>query len=88
MAGCGLHRLDHHPQSVVSPETYLAAGQADDAWIAGPEHLELRAAAQTELFEPMNVIGRSDDLGDPGAVLNGKLLQRYDFGGWYANQGL
>ena len=51
------------------------AGQPQDARIAGPEHLDLRSAAQSELFELVDVVGMAEDPGDAGAMAGREVFQ-------------
>jgi hypothetical protein len=74
-------RLDQHVEQVVGAEADFVSGQPNDARIARAKHLDRGPAAQSELFEPVDVIGRADNLDDPGTMPGGKAPQRNSFNG-------
>lgn len=43
------NRLDQDTQQIVGADADFVAGQTNDAGVAGPEHLDLRATTQPEL---------------------------------------
>ena len=51
------------------------AGQPKDARIAGPKHLDFRAAAQSELFKLVDVVRVAEHGGNTAAVAYGKPFQ-------------
>ena len=61
-------------QCVVGTKAYLMAGQANDAWIAPPKHLNLRSATQPELFELVDMIGMAKNACDPGTMPYGQVF--------------
>jgi hypothetical protein len=69
-------RLDQHVQQGVGAKADFIAGQTDDARITRPKHFDLRPAAQSELFELVNVVGVAEDAGDTSAMTDRKVLQR------------
>lgn len=62
---------------IVGPKAELGTGQAEDARIAGPEHLDPCSAAQSELLQPVHVIGPAED-----AAYHGRLSGIYPIKGY------
>jgi hypothetical protein len=72
--------LNQHTESGVRSQADLVPRQTDDARVAGPKHLDLRAAAQAELLEPMDVIGMAKNIDDLSRLPGQKAMKRNDVG--------
>jgi hypothetical protein len=73
-ASQGGHRLDQHLQHVVGPETDLASGQANDAGITRPKHLDPGPAPQSEFCKLMDVIRVAENASDAGAMADRQVF--------------
>ena len=78
----GGYRLDHDAQQLVGPQANLVSRQPQNAGIARPKHLDWVPPPKPELFEPVNVVGRAQDLGDsPGAARREQSQRNDSMGG-------
>jgi len=62
-------------QQLIGAEADLVAAHAEDAGVAGAEHLDARSAAEPELLEAMDVIGVSGDAADASPLAGLEFFQ-------------
>lgn len=89
-SGCRRGGFHNDLQQVVGTKADFAAGQMDDTRVAGTEHPHYRAAANTELLQPVDMIGIAEDLADASGAPRRQLIQK-DRGfvqGWFAESGV
>src|SRR5574340_291755 len=68
------NRLHQDLQRTIAPQTELAPGHAEDARVAGPEHLDSGAAHNSELFQPMGALGVAGNAADDGRMSCRELM--------------
>jgi hypothetical protein len=66
-------------EPIVAAKTNLMPGQANDARIAGPKHLDFRPTAEPKLLKSMNVIGMAENIYHPCRLSGEKAVQRDGF---------
>ncbi len=67
-------RIHQDLQRAIAPQTELASGNAEDARIAGPEHLDLGAADEPKFFQAMGPLGIAYDAADDGRSSGRELM--------------
>jgi len=68
---------DQDPHRPVRPQAHLIAGHADDARIAGPEHLDFGSLPQAKFLDALHTIRLPDNPRHEAGLTGLQEIQRY-----------